>query len=239
MSGIEEFGIESGDDEFLASSERFVADKRKYRISIIAWPGLEEGKLDLDAKTPRFKKCKRHYIKGVGPVLNKGPEWTKIAGKAPTDHVATVIIVWPTDENGVLDTMKLKEAPSKPSVIRVCPWVFGKDKYRDIVTVHSEFHVGSADMTLNCTETGYQRMSIHACKDSLLRRYATSDNEASQKVFDFMLARARELWPALDRELGLDLTLDQFRERMGGESTPVVETSTDEEIDDMIGDLTI
>ena len=56
-TGYAEFGFGDGDASVKSKGNKRFDPKeldKTYRVSFVWWPGLEEGKLDMDAETPRF-----------------------------------------------------------------------------------------------------------------------------------------------------------------------------------------
>lgn len=207
---FKDFGFGDGDDNVGRKSEKFKGEQgRTYRVSFVWWPGLEDGKPDLDAKTPRFRSAKRFYFEGVGYVLDGGPEFAKVAGEAPRLSVATAIVVWPTDSKGQIDKARFLNGDSK-----VLPWIFSGDKFMSFKPVHQEFPFGSHDLTISCTDTKYQKMTFSPCRDSLLRKLLEKDG-AKDHVKD-IISQAQEVVANIGNEIGRAITLDQLREKLGG-----------------------
>ena len=109
MSSYQEIGFGVNDSTIGVKGKRFKAKEGEtYRVSFVWWPGLEEGKPDLNAQTPRFLGAKRLYIAGVGYFISKSPEYERLAGSAAKMYVGTVICKWPTDNRGNLDKVKMR-----------------------------------------------------------------------------------------------------------------------------------
>jgi hypothetical protein len=66
-----------------------------------------------------------------------------------------------------------------------------------------------------------------------------NDNPRAQEIAAHIMERVRTMAPNLMREIGMDLTLDQLREKMGHEvSSPVGDTvAGDAEVDDLLGSM--
>jgi hypothetical protein len=180
------------------------------RISFVWWPEDEEGTPDL-SQLPRFVGGKRHYIKGVGYFWDKGPEFTKIAGKEAKKMAATIIAVWPTDKDGQID----KESPGLHRV-RVMPWIFSADKYKILKRKHNEWPVGAHDMVLSCTDSQFQKMDISACRESLFAKLIASDKDGAKGIVKKMNADIAAIAASLGGMIANDYTIDQVREKLGG-----------------------
>jgi len=209
-TGFQQFGFGRDDDNIGQKSNKFKAEQGKtYRISFAWWAGLDEGKMDLDAPTPEFVGAMRHYKEGVGYFLNKGPEYTALAGP-PKQAIGSVIIVWPTDSKGELDKNRL----ANDDGIEVLPWIFSADKYKQFGQIHSEFPVGQHDVKLTCTDTQYQKMTFAPCKESILRKLI--ENPKAKPIIDRILAKVSEIAGSLQNEIARDMTLDDIREKLSG-----------------------
>jgi len=243
MSGFEEFGFGVGDDNLGSKNRRFKAKQdEKYRISFVYWPGMEEGKPDLDAKTPKFLGVKRLYLQGVGYFIDHGPEWVKLAGQQSKMQVATLIALWPTDSKGMLDKSGFAE-----NKFQVMPWIFSTDKYRNIEQNHGEFPLGQHDLTLHCTDAQYQKITISPCRENLFRKLYEKDPARANLIIEATKAAI----PQLAGELAQDLTLDQIREKMssgngggrpgggpgGGGGGAGGAAKSDKEFDSMLDDI--
>lgn len=209
----QEFGFGEGDNSLGAKGKRFKAKEGEtYRVSFVWWPGLEEGKPNLDAQTPRFIGCKRLYIQGVGYFISKGPEYERLAGGSAKMYVATIICKWPTDPRGNLDKGRFASGE-----FEINSWVMSVDKYRSIEARHKEFPLGHHDVTLSCTDTQYQKIDISPCRESLFRKIVEKDPERARTLIEAIQAAAKDV----PRDLAQDLTLDQIREKMGKGGGPL------------------
>lgn len=207
MSGMQEFGFGEGDDRLGSKSKKFKAKEgEKYRVSFVWWPGSETAKPNLDAPTPKFIGCKRLYLQGVGYFIDKGPEYVKIAGSPSKMYAATLICKWPTDSNGNLDKARFQDGS-----FEIMPWIMSVDKYRNIEQNHREFPLGSHDLTIACTDTQYQKMTLSPCRESLFRKLMEKDPARVAPI----LEAVKQATETIAGELAQDLTIDQIRERLG------------------------
>jgi len=234
MSDFMEFGFGENEDSLPQRAKRFKGKEgENYRVSFIWWPGLEDGTPDMDAATPKFVAVTRCYIAGVGYVIHKGPEWTKLAGgNQPKLAIATIIVVWPTTKDGGLDKDGFRQGK-----FDVLPWVFPQAKYDAIRPIHREFPLGQSDMTIRCTDSQYQKMDFSPCRDNLLRKIL----EAGDKQEDMkkrLINEASKIAATIREELARDMTLDQAREKMTGTSAAQpVAAAASEDVDNMLDDI--
>jgi len=208
--GMMEFTFDKGDEGIGAKSKRWKGEKdRTYRFSFINWQGLETGKPDLDQPAPRFVGAQIHYLPNVGYFLNKGPEYTKIAGEPPKTRIATAIVVWPTDNKGQIDKGRLNSGDAE---VRV--WLFSGDKYAQLKQIHAEFPLGQHDINVTCTDPQYQKITITPCRENLLRKLL--ENPKAKSHIDTLILEAQNIVSNIQNEVGREMTLDQIRDKMVG-----------------------
>ena len=232
--GMQEFGFGIGDDSIGSKGNRLkLKEGETYRVSFVWWKDLEKGTPDLDAESPRFIGCKRFYVPGVGYFMDKGPEYAKLAGSQSKQSLATILCQWPTDSNGGLDKKRFQDGD-----FSVKSWIFSADKYRNVEQNHNEFPLGKHDLTLACTDTQYQKVTMSPCRESLFRKLYEAGKAGP------IITSAIELAADLPRDLAQDLTLDQIREKMGkGGVSPVASgrggsaASSSPEFDNMLDDI--
>ena len=207
-----QFGFGEGDENIGRKSEKFKGESgRQYRLSMCWWEGLDNGTLDLKAKTPKFIGAKRHYFEGVGYILDGGPEFTKIAGQPPRLSIATVVVQWPIGQDGSIDMDRVKKLDFK-----VLPWIFSEDKYKSFTPIHREFHFGQHDLTVNCSDSKFQKMTFSPCKDSLLAKLAGSDKATAKSVIGHIVERTQAIVAEIQGEIGREMTIDKLREKLAG-----------------------
>lgn len=144
------------------------------------FPNLEE--------KPVFSGGYRHYVDpqyddtddGIGGyVLCKGrgncrwcshkDENTSYARLA----IATTVVVWPCDRNGVVDYNALYKG-----MFDVMPWVFGKKIYKELSVIQNEFPLGEFDLLVTCDREQYQRITIRPTKGNMYKKIlSVSENE--------------------------------------------------------------
>lgn len=234
-TGFQQFGFGENDTGVGKKGKRFKMDKgEEARISFIWWAGLDKGKPDLKAATPMFIGGPRHYMKGVGYFMNKGPEYTKIAGEAPKMRINTLIVKWPLTSGGKLDAEAISAGK-----FEVLHFVMDDGKYDEIKPIHAEWHLGAHDIKVKCSDAQFQKMSFSPTKDSVLAKLA--EKQDSPLWLNLIVAAQTMLADVAD-EVGRDMTLDQIREKLagggggasaGGGGTGVVGAAS-EELDDAL-----
>ena len=204
-----QFSFGQGDEHVGEKSKPFKGEaNRSYRISFAWWKGLDEGKLDFDSNAPIFAGANANFIPGCGYVINKGAEYTKVAGgEAPRQRIATVIIVWPTDKKGELDKSRLSEAEVKV-------WVISGDKFQTLKGINAEFPFAKHDFKATCSDAQYQKMTFTPCKDSVLAML--SNNEKAQPLIAKWIEKAQELAGAINDHIGREMTIQQIRDKLAG-----------------------
>jgi hypothetical protein len=230
MSEFIEFGFGQNDEVFQQKGTRYKGkENRTDRLSIVWW-AMRDGKPNLDAKTPRFIGAPRVYIKGVGYVLAKSPEYSKLAGQAVKKSVATIVVQWPTDDQGSLDKARLQTG------FRVLSWCFSKARYEALARLHGEWPLGSHDFTFACSDTQYQKGDLTPCRESVFR--LLMEKEGIEAIQKRLLNGIAEIESGIQSELARDLTLEQIREKLNIESSAVTGVVADSGVvDDMLSDL--
>jgi hypothetical protein len=235
-----EFGFDAGDDGLGGGKfERFKAKEGEtYRMSFVWWD-LEDGKPNLDAPSPKFIGAKRFFIPNVGYILDRGPEFAKLAGGPSKPTIATIVALWPTDRKGNLDKGRFASGD-----VDVKPWVFSQDKYDQLKRRHTEFPFGQYDLSVACTDTQFQKMDLSPCRENLYRK--TLESDKLKPLGDAILAKVAAIVGAnaqgepvgLRGIIARDMTIDKVREKLGGapasSHTPEMTSQVDDILDDLI-----
>jgi hypothetical protein len=207
------FGFGNGDEVVGQKFKAFKGEAgRTNRVSFVWFP-IKEGKFDLTAATPSFIGNQTHYLPNVGYIINKGPEYTKIAGgEAPKLRIGAIIAVWPTDKLGNLQNDRVM------SEFEVMPWIFSGDKFNQLKSIHGEFGFGSHDLKLNCSDATFQKMTFSPTSDSVLAKFnnAYATNEKAKAVIDKLVASVQALIPKMPGNIGREMTIQQIREKLAG-----------------------
>lgn len=233
-----EFSFGSGDEALGGGKfDRFKAKEGEhYRVSFVWWP-MKGGKPDLSG-SPSFTGAKRFYIPNVGYILDKGPEFAKLAGGPSKPTIATVVCLWPIDRKGQIDKARFAAGECE-----VMPWIFSKDKYDQLQRRHEEFPFGTADLNIACTDTQFQKMDLTPCRESLFAK-VLSDPRFSG-VADGILAKVAQIVGANDKgePLGLrgivarDMPIEKVREKLGQTGGSSFAPDTTSRVDDILDDL--
>jgi len=235
-SGFSDFSFDENDDKVGKKTKQFKGKEGEtYRVSFVHLPIDASGQPLLDGKI-KFTGCDRHYVQGVGYFLHKGPEYAKLAGGAPKQAVATILVVWPTtDKKGKLNA----DAFSKGEGWQVMPWVFSADRYDQLKRRHEEFPLNTNDITLACTDSQYQKMDVSPCKDNLFRKLWESDKERAKAVAKAIFDEVQNVAKGLAQSIARDMTLDQIREKLGGASASAgpITGATSEDVDNLLDNL--
>lgn len=245
-----DFGFDQGDESLGGGKfERFKAKEGEtYRMSFVWWE-MKDGKPQLEVMkdghsepaSPKFVGAKRFFIPNVGYILDRGPEFAKIAGGPSKPTIATVIALWPTDRKGNLDKNRFAQGE-----VDVKPWVFSQDKYDGLKRRHGEFPFGQYDLSVACTDTQFQKMDLSPCRENLFRKVLESDK--LKAISDAVLAKVAAIVGAnaQGEPMGLrgiiarDMTIDKVREKLGGGSGGGLSTNTagtTSQVDDLLNDL--
>jgi len=222
MSEYMEFGFGSGDEGFQNKASRYKGKEgRTDRLSLVWWPVDDDGKPNLGAKSPRFVGANRGYKKGVGYFLVKGPEYAKLG--RPKKAIATIVVKWPSDNDGTLDRDRLT------SGFQVLSWTFSKIRYDQLARLHNEWSLGEHDFLFACEDTQYQKGTLTPCKESVFR--SIMENEKAAPIQAKIAADIRT-------DLARDLSLDEIREKAGMDSPSITGASVDAGVvDDLLDSI--
>lgn len=235
---FQEFGFGSGDEAISQGGVlRFKGKKDEhYRISI-AWWDIIDGRLNMDAETPKFTGCNRVYIDGCGYVRASSEEIAKFGKKDPRLAVGTVIVKWPTK----VDTGALNKARFTDGDFEVMYWNFPEDKYKAIKPIHDEWHLGQSDLKVHCIDTQFQKMTFSPTKKNLLRDIAASDKPIFKEMYARIVAEVEKLAPKTRASVARDMTVDEIRAALGrgnGSFSPtapaIASAASSDDVDDLI-----
>lgn len=200
------------------------------RLSFIWFEGTEEGEPDLSS-APKFIGAERIYHPDVGYVLNNGPEFAKLSaatgGNSPKMAVATLVIQWPTDRSGEIERSRLAKGD-----VLVMPWIFSKDKYASLKKTHKRFHFGAHDVTVDCSDAQYQKMTFTPERDNLFLVIREKNPDLAKRI----IAQAQEVISNLENSIAQDLTIEQFKEKLGMSDFEGVKAS-DSDVSSIMDDI--
>jgi hypothetical protein len=246
-----EFGFGQNDSGIGNRQKKFKAEKGKtYRIGFAWWHGMEAGKefghdqllvpegQEEESLTPRWIGAQRNFFKGgAGYVINKGPEYTQLAGESPKTYAATIIVLWPLGQNN---------KPTKESLLEklpvVLPWVLGAAKYEQLKKQHVQgypMHDWDVNAELDPQkDVTYQDFNFLPAKNCIFKEMLknSAENPRAKEVCDHIMEQVRKLSADLGTHIGRDLTIDQVKEALGQEvAGPVASSvSSDAEVDSML-----
>ena len=241
------FGFGQNDTGIGSRAQKFKGEKGKtYRMGFAWWEDMDKdgfGVKNLSPKegqeehdlTPKFIGGPRNYIKDVGYVLNKGPEFTQLAGETPRMMVATIIVSWPLGKNG---------QPTKDSLFsgmpEVMPWIFSQDKYEKLKKMHSSgYPMWDWDVQADCEDSTFQKFTFLPAKQNIFKEMLKAQNDQGKEIANFIIDRVRAMSANLGREIGQDLSLEQLKEKMGVSGGGPVGNMVagDQEVDNILGTM--
>lgn len=241
------FGFGSNDTGIGGRTTKFKAEKGKtYRLGFAWWPGMDSGDVTEATLTPKdednpeeltpcFIRAPQNYVPGVGYFINKGPEYTKLAGEAPKMKIATIIVKWELGPKG---------QPTKETLFNslpeVMPWIISGDKYEKLKKMHlSGYPMHEWDIQADCEDAQFQKLTFLPAKQCIFKEMLKNKNERAQEIANHIIQQVQAMAPNLEREIGQDLTLDKLREKMGHDAPQPVGNvvAGDDEVDDVLGSL--
>ncbi len=232
MTSFEDFGFGENDGN-LSSGNRPTKLKLKAnetaRLSFGWWEGIETGAPNFDSATPRFRKTYRHYVENVGYFVSKGPEVVRLAGgDAPKLCIGTVVVKWPLLKDGSVDMPNLLKGYT------VHPWLFSQDKFLSFRTIHKDFPFGQYDLSVTCTEAGFQKLQPVPAKGNLLRGLLAKHPAECAA----MMQEIQSVIQGIDREIARDLSLDELRQKLGLSAAPAgPSANTEIDLDAMLSNV--
>jgi len=205
-----------------------------YRLSFAWWPQGEEGKLNLDAKKPRFIGGKRIYVPNVGYVLYKGPEYNGLGDKEPKIAIGTIVIQWPTDKAGNVVQDRLFAGDYK-----VASWVFPEQKYKVLENNWRDWPASEHDVTVLCEDEQFQKMTFSPCKNNLLRQLIMANTDKSKPIVADIMAKIKSVEARLANEVAKDLSVADIKLKLGKlNDSPVASPSgLSNQVDNMLDSI--
>jgi hypothetical protein len=205
MSHFQEVEFGQGDDNIGTKGKAFKAEAGvSYRVSFLYFNGLKDGAPDFSGP-PKFEVAPCHYIEKVGFVVSTGPDVVKEAGSAAKNRLATVIVVWKTDSDGVLNA----EENIKGRKYQVLPWIISEDKYQTLKKIYAHFPYGKHDILMTCKDKNFQKLDFIGLPDSFLQKIFQEQKLAVIK--EDILAKGMLAAESLKDSLGRELTVAQIR----------------------------
>jgi len=252
------FGFGQNDAGIGSRAKKFKAeDGKTYRLGFVWWPNMEEGKeltvgtlppqdgQDPEDLTPSFIGARQFYVEGVGYVIDTGPEIGQFLGQQSKPKVATIVVSWGLNKKGQPSRTSLfGEEDEDVPLPDVMPWIFSGDKYEKLKKMHlSGYPMHEWDVQADCEKGGaqYQKLTFLPAKQCIFKEMLIkNENERAQQIVEHIVAQVRALEPNLERQIGMKLTLDQLKEKLGHEvSSPTggAVAGGDEEVDNILGSM--
>lgn len=241
QDGFIEFNMGENDENVGKRTKRFSAEAgRTYRVTFVSFSKYDEATgLPTEDASVKFAGCDRIYIKGVGNVIVDATNAAAMAEFGTAKQaVASIICVWPTDKEGDLDEASYTAGKGWS----LHPWIIGADKYQTIRTGHKKFSLRNYDLSLTCTDSGFQKMTFTPESECLLTKYLASGKPRFEAVGKKIVADARAMAANLQGELARRLTPQQIREALGGAATNASGNANagghaSKDVDDLLADV--
>lgn len=233
-SGFTDFSFGSGDEGLGKKIRRFKAEKdRTYRMTFCWYKDFDaEGNPVNETTNIRFTGCERVYKQGVGYFLYKGPAYAEFG--TPKQTVATVVCVWPTDREGNLDMASFKNGTGWA----VMPWLFDPEKYATIKNSNKRSPLIECDIAVSCTDAQFQKMTFAAERDNLLLGMLRGKSAMHRDIAKKIIEQAKACGEGIHREMARDLSVEEIRNLLGGDSGgPVGSNATSKDVDAMLDGL--
>lgn len=186
-----------------------------YRISLAGIPGLAEGQPDF-SKPPEFAVTERFFHKGLKTFIRyAGPEHDKFLGAEQVKtYCVTPIISWPNVSKSLPPEIQLQVMLSD-FVVNL--WMLPGKAYRDLRNVAVTYPLAKRDLSVTCTESQYQALTILPMEDSMLEKlFAKRSAEAAQKAINRICEEVKHAQHELVKELGREMTPEQIEAALSG-----------------------
>lgn len=209
------------DDEALARKSlklKFEANT-SYRLSIASVPGLTEGNPDFD-KPLEFAVTHRFFCKALKTfVAYGGPEYDRFLG---TEQVRTYgvapVICWPTPPKSLPPEMQLQVMLSD---FTIHLWLVPGNAYRDLRNIAQTYPLQKRDLSINCSDAQYQKITMLPMEDSMLEKlFAKRGAEAAQKAINRIIEEVRAIKNEMGKEMGRELTPAELDAALSGGVAP-------------------
>ena len=241
--GFLDFSMDEGDDRIGKRSKRFSGETGRTYRATFAWFSTktadgwddeaawnEDGSLSENAVI-RYSGAERIYKPGVGYIIYDGPAYAQF-GQAKM-CVATIVLVWPTDKDGELDVGSFKAGKGW----QIQPWTFSTDKYNTIKKSNKRFSLLAHDLSINCTDAQYQKMTFTPESENLLQKIMNSDKPEYQALVQKIRSEVAAVAGSIRNDIGRTLTVDQVKEAMGEDVSSPAPSHAAKDVDDLLNDL--
>lgn len=217
------------DDEDLLSNNR--PDRYKGEDGVVdrisfCWFATDADGDPLMSKedTPRFRKDSVHWLDGMG--YAKDNSYLRSKKGSPKDRIGTVIVVYRTDSEGNFPT---NEEGKRQFGYDIKTWEFGRDKYKQLVKLNSEWPLSYHDIKADCEDESWQRFNFTPCKGEAIWR-------KKEKVRNEVLEAAREYADQIS--IGREIPKEELREYFGEDDIESPEVSENvDEYDELLDDI--
>jgi hypothetical protein len=196
----------------------------------------------LDIKSPRFSYAFTHYGDGVGTIRCLGKYQGNTLVKPglccnkfgdADQMVATVIIRYPTDEEGQVDA----ELLAKRKYTKIELYRFSAKKFRRVEGVYVNARSNNLPVIdLNVTLDGDPQYQKQLIESAMTAYWARED--CDPEIRQWILEQGLRAYKYVPRELGFELSHDKLAEKLGmksvsqgnesGAAAPVLKTSYDD-----------
>lgn len=144
-----------------------------------------------------------------------------VHGNAPRKRFVTPLIQYNTQPNGQL-------LPQFGYALK--GWVYSDDKFIMMRTIHGEHPLLDHDLLITCTEEGYQKLTIAACREALWKK-----PQIPQQMKDEVKTWVDNMRPKMGKMLGKKKTEQEFLQAAGLVKPPALAPGADAPMVDLAG----
>lgn len=221
-SYVNEISFDDGDDvvkDSRPAQYKGTVKNTTDRISIAMRRKDGDGKPIMDKIG--FVVVNTHYHPNLGYVICNNGYCCERMG-APKSRISTIVVQYPTDQEGVIDKPNLKK-------YRVMPWVFGADKFKDLKRINRSNPLTEKDLEVTCKDVQYQKLSLVPSGEAIWLKNEDLKADVLKKV-----AKLEEVLPDI---LGKKLTTEELREQLGDDTDGVENSTASEDYSEILNDL--
>lgn len=193
------------------------------RIAIVNANNLRWHRVHYDSGKKGYVLCNSKYKRvGKGEVIDGKPALCCQKMDEPKKRFGAFVVQYGTTPDGKL---------VKPLTYTTRLWRFSESHFVQLRDINAEFPLDQHDLVIRCTDENFQKMTITAAKESVIRleKFPEKDKKDIAEWVKAML-------PKVNKSLGRKLTDAQLLERLGMATSArtVAQESVVGDIDDLL-----
>ena len=130
--------------------------------------------------------------------------------------IGCLIVKYKTDKKGTL---------VNPLEYEILEWVFAPQKFEDLRNINTDYPLNTFDLTVNCSDEKYQKMTFIPCKGSAMK---------AAKVESKIQEEAGPMYKSLNSSLGRTFSKEELLAMVGVVSDINISVSNPEELNNIL-----